>query len=66
VLDFSDAALHAPQGMWQAIVEGVARPDAHFVLREPSAWARGAMGLLGGCRRPGASSAWHCALLVLS
>jgi len=46
-MDFAEAPLHAPVGVWQALAEGVARPDVHFVLREPSAWVRGAMGLLG-------------------
>jgi len=47
VMDFAEAPLHVPQGVWQALVEGAARPDIHLKLREPSAWVRGAMGLLG-------------------
>jgi hypothetical protein len=47
VIDVSEAPLHCCVGVWGAMLDALP-PTAHvrIIMREHSAWARGAMGLL--------------------
>ncbi|GFH10818.1 uncharacterized protein HaLaN_06204 [Haematococcus lacustris] len=52
VVDISESALHTHSSVWAALVAGAPHPGTHWLLKEPSAWARGAQGVLGAVDPP--------------
>jgi hypothetical protein len=46
-IDMSDAVLHTPSAVWATLVAAAPSPHTKWILREPSVWVRGAMGMLG-------------------
>ncbi|GFH15185.1 uncharacterized protein HaLaN_11366, partial [Haematococcus lacustris] len=57
VVDISESALHTHSSVWAALVAGAPHPGTHWLLKEPSAWARGAQGVLGSLTLFGKSAA---------